>query len=1042
MRLRVLVLTAVAGIACAPFAAAQPEPPHVVELRFVNELRKRGDAALAMDYLQRLGKNPSPELAKELPFEIAKTRLAVGTEEPESGKRLALYQQARKDFEDFLAKNADSPRAAEARMEIAHVAVLQGKTQLAKALTDNSVSEAVIARTMLIDAGKQMAAAAADLDAQLKKTPETDKAARKKLEGDLLQAELNQALNLYDQARTYLDTGMMDAARQRDDAMEAAAEALGKIADKDNGSIGWQAAAWLGRCQQQLGKPNDARKTLAKLIGFAPTPANADARRLARYFILLLPKAEAAVKETDHLAAVIKAAREWLRDYPRHHATPEGYGVRYTLAANLIAQADARPTAAANLKQQEYAEARELLKALEHSENEFTDRARRQKIALIEKQGGFKLPVEQLKTFDDCFVRAQYEHYMIAKDVEAAKDPKEREAKVKARHEAAMKALEVGLTKPDAKPDAKGKYSFEVNNARLSLAYAYLQNGRHKDAFQTAEAIARADIRASQAPTAAAYAMQAAAQHLAEREQKGAAPDELKTERDKFLEFAKFAEEAWPDALPGNLARHQVGLLLLREKHLDDAIKKLNGITPTYPEYVQVKNLVAEVCLNAEKEKREPPKDAALGGGSYGEIALKTLLSVPDSVLGSPDPAVNKAFFLNRIRVGQEYFSAKKYAEMEQLAGPLVPKVKALRLDADDERNNKLQEEITASLENIRVYAKFGLAEAEFKEKRYAKVAELLGPVIADINADKLPQIKNNPQLSTALLSLTLKATVQLNNLEQTQAVLAAMQKTAGDAEGNATLLLQLVDLIQNQIDDLNKKGDKDALARTKKAYKQVLAEVDKSQKKKTPEFTYLLAKNYSGLDEHEKAADLLSRVEPPQPTGMKEADDKAEGAHHTVFVAYIHELRLSGEKDKAKKLLEDILGPPNKPGWGASNVDAQLEKVQVLEDEKKFAAAAKTADEWVNKLKAKAESDLQVREKYLEFYYHTAYSFYKFGVQTREKGDKAKGDKAIREAAIQLAQLEKTWKGFGTEASTKRIEDLLAAEPELRAQFEAQKKK
>jgi hypothetical protein len=1041
MRLLVLVLATVAGFTCAPFAAAQPDPPHVVELRFVNELRKRGDAALAMDYLQRLGKDPSPELAKELPFEIAKTRLAVGTEEPETGKRLALYQQARKDFEDFLAKNAGSPRAAEARMEIAHVAVLQGKTQLAKALTDNDVKEAVVARTMLIDAGKQMAAAAADLDAQLKKTPEADKAARKKLEGDLLQAELNQALNLYDQARTYLDTGMLDTARQRDDAMEAAAAALEKVADKDNGSIGWQAAAWLGRCQQQLGKPNDARKTLAKLIAFAPTPANADARRLARYFILLLPKADGAVKEADHIAAVIKAAREWLRDYPRHHATPEGYGVRYALAANLIAQADARPNAAANLKQQEYGEARELLKALEHSENEFTDRARRQKIALIERQGGFKLPVEQLKTFDDCFVRAQYEHYMIAKDIEAAKDPKEREAKVKARHEAAMKALEVGLTKPDAKPDAKGKYSFEVNNARLSLAYAYLQNGRHKEAFQAAEAIARADVRASQAPTAAAYAMQAAAQYLAEREQKVASPDELKADRDRFLEFAKFAEEAWPDALPGNLARHQVGLLLLRQKQLGEAIKKLNSITPTYPEYVQVKNLVAEVCLTAEKEKREPLKDPELPG-SYAEIALKTLLSVPDSMLGSPDPAVNHAFFLNRIRIGQEYFKAKKFAEMEQLAQPLRAKVTTLRLAADEERNAQLQRDIGASLADILVYARFGLADAEFKEKRYAKVAELLGPIVADINADKLPQIKNNPQLSTALLSLTLKAAVHLNNLEQTQAVLAAMQKTAGDAEGNATLLLQLVDLIQTQIDDLNKKGDKDALARTKKAYQQILAEVDKSQKKKTPEFMYLLAKNYSSLDEHEKAADLLSRVEPPQPTGMKEADDKADAVYHTVFVAYIHELRLSGEKDKAKKLLEDILGPPAKPGWGASHVEAQLEKVLTLEDEKKFAAAAKVADQWVDKLKAKAESDLQVREKYLEFYYHTAYSFYKFGVATREKGDKAKGDKAVREAAIQLAQLEKTWKGFGTEASTKRIEDLLAAEPELKAQFEAQKKK
>src|SRR5262249_35434728 len=160
-------------------------------------------------------------------------------------------------------------------------------------------------------------------------------------------AELKQALNLYDQALTYLDTGMTETARQRDDALDAAAAALNKVADKDNGTAGWQALAWLGRCQQQLRKPTAARKTQAKLIGLPPTPANFHARRLARYFLLLLPKADPATKESDHVALIIKAAHEWLKDYKDHHNTPEGYGVRYLLAVHLIKQADARPNAAA-----------------------------------------------------------------------------------------------------------------------------------------------------------------------------------------------------------------------------------------------------------------------------------------------------------------------------------------------------------------------------------------------------------------------------------------------------------------------------------------------------------------------------------------------------------------------------------------------------------------------------------------------------------------------------------------------------------------------
>ena len=91
MKQRLLVL-AIAFLAVS-FVEAQPESPVDSEMDFVNELRKRGDAALAMDYLLRLGKNPSPQLAKELPFELAKTRLLIGTEEP-GGLKTARSLQA------------------------------------------------------------------------------------------------------------------------------------------------------------------------------------------------------------------------------------------------------------------------------------------------------------------------------------------------------------------------------------------------------------------------------------------------------------------------------------------------------------------------------------------------------------------------------------------------------------------------------------------------------------------------------------------------------------------------------------------------------------------------------------------------------------------------------------------------------------------------------------------------------------------------------------------------------------------------------------
>ena len=91
---------------------------------------------------------------------------------------------------------------------------------------------------------------------------------------------------------------------------------------------------------------------------------------------------------------------------------------------------------------------------------------------------------------------------MIGDDAKGTKDAAERETKIKKRREASRKALELGLTKPDAKANAQGKYSFEVNNAKMLLAYNYLQSGLFKDAIVTAEALAKADIRASRISTA------------------------------------------------------------------------------------------------------------------------------------------------------------------------------------------------------------------------------------------------------------------------------------------------------------------------------------------------------------------------------------------------------------------------------------------------------------------------------------------------------------------------------------------------------------
>src|SRR5947209_7181184 len=99
-------------------------------MRFVNALRQRGDNDLAREYLEKMRQTASPGLAVELQLEIAKTRLAEAASEADSNKKQAMLNEARQEFDQFLANNPKHPRARETRLEIAQVAVQQGKILL------------------------------------------------------------------------------------------------------------------------------------------------------------------------------------------------------------------------------------------------------------------------------------------------------------------------------------------------------------------------------------------------------------------------------------------------------------------------------------------------------------------------------------------------------------------------------------------------------------------------------------------------------------------------------------------------------------------------------------------------------------------------------------------------------------------------------------------------------------------------------------------------------------------------------------------------
>jgi hypothetical protein len=83
--------------------------------------------------------------------------------------------------------------------------------------------------------------------------------------------------------------------------------------------------------------------------------------------------------------------------------------------------------------------------------------------------------------------------------------------------------------------------------------------------------------------------------------------------------------------------------------------------------------------------------------------------------------------------------------------------------------------------------------------------------------------------------------------------------------------------------------------------------------------------------------------------------------------------------------------------------------------------------------------SDNQIKEKYLEAYYHMVYGLYKYGEKSEDTAKIAKG---LSDAAGLIEKLESSQPDFGSIDSKKRFNDLFFSENKLKEAYEALKAK
>jgi hypothetical protein len=1019
---RPLRLAVVAAFLLAPAVARAEEPPH---FDFVHGLRERHYFDLALDYLHKLQARTDlpPDVASRLPLEIARTQLDSADATPDIGQRLSLYLESRKQFEEFLNKNPKSPLANQARLDLAHVTVLQGKTQLSRALREQDpaarINEAERARPLLLDAGKQLEAVVPLLDKQVADYPDpqtpAQKAEKKDLEDARLQARLDVALNLFDLAQTYVDTDKDEVLKERSKIIGQAIAKLEKGFDADDKNpLHWVGQAWLGRFLDESGDPPAARKKFAEVLDQTGKQAAAG-QRLARYFRLLVVKEGGDPSIKDKPKEIKDGATHWLKDYPTYLNTPEGFGVRYLLAEADV-QLTAEPKITRAIRQGLFTEAKGLLKQLEETDNDFMAQARKVKIAIIKEEGGLKGEVKTLPTFDDCYVRAQYEDAVIEEEEKKGKlTEQQRKEHLKTIVEALNRGLTLAAKEKGVPPD-------DLNNAKAALAFAYMTNGDLAGAARVGEELARLPTRPSQSGRGAIYALHSYAQIVAEPEKAKVAAEDAKDYRDKLRALAEFTKKNWPADNPGDVARHELGLLDIREENYPAAVEELSGIRPGYAGAVYSQYQLAMAALEADKRGLKP---AGSDKRTWEQRALDALNKLPE-LPRNADPSTAYIYAMARLKQGQLLYTAKKYDEIAKIADPLLQRLPDLKFDTDDQR-----EQARSGVSTLSLLAKYGKASEAYGAKRYDEVIQLLGPVLGE--ADKLPEFKTNPQLRWAILGLLLRSDIQQQKLDDAQKVLDVLQKLSeegGLGGGGVETLKQLAQLLKGQVEEIRRKQP-DQLPNTIAAFSKFLDTLTKQQERGgalPPEALLILQDCYSSLDNHKRAADMLRAFPDPKDN----AAQKERETWQVIQVMLLRQMRLDNQTEDAKKMLEKLLATP----WGPKNLELQKEKVFLDMAPGSFMKAAKGWDALVKALVAKITQP-GMKDQYFECYYWLVVCLYRHAQDLPE----AKRPAAIKQAANFITTLEAKWPDLGGDVSKARFTDLLEKEPPLKEQYDLLKK-
>ena len=1031
----------------AATAMSQGPPPEwaamaELDLRFAGQLRAEGTPDLAVDYLTRV--LPIYPAVQQEPLRVilAGAKIDLSKSIPDAEARRRMMSQAKSELEAFVLANPKSPYALQASISLAAVALRLGEAQMAKALLyDPKTPAALIEKTK----GRELLSAGiTQTQALLKRLDELEKSGAdvlgftaSRIREEKLVVKLTIAEAQFNLARLFNDPEKESILRVQ--AINLAFQSFETLSNEDDKApICWKAYAWAAFLLKEKGEPKKARDFI-KIIQAARenNPGSKAGKAWAGYFRLRILHEEPEPSErAQKTRLVLDGVRQWQSDY-RTFRDPQGddslrLGLKFLQAQatyDLARAVVGKDALAATQKSKILAEARSYIRELEQGDHEFTDPARNLKIQIVRDQGVFQRKLEQLNSFEDCFIRAQFEALELEQDSAREKDA----TKLKALRDQRIKLILDGLVKGidlDTKAVLAQKATpWERGNAKIFLAYFLSQSGQDEKAADVSEALCRNEPKAFQAEKAGIIALQSLGQAQQECEKISGKDHKKNIDLKKRIQaLADHLISRWSNSSGGNVARHQLGLIALRDRKLLDAIKVLDQIPASYEGITFVRYQLGLAALDLATETKDD-KIRAQG--------IQTLEAVTDQSK-SEDPGTVLTYVLSKLRLASEYYAAKRFPDVDRLTTMVSLQIQTALVDADPIRAKDLRDKLQTNADTLRLYAIQAQSSSLLRENKLKEALLLINPIIQQAKTGKIEVIRKDPQLATGFLNLALRASVQGRDMAAASEVLAIMQQLDGGS-GDAAVKNQLGQVyglarqVGAEIKGLPDPKQKEVAQAGMAA---VVEELAKNAPKYNNDNTRILALCFSALGLHKRAVEVM-QLAVDKTIGEANADlikFKQDGPGQGLLLTFVKELRKDGRAAEARQFLTDWMGTAKAPGWAATSVEGKLERLNILASEDKHGLVVSEASTLVKQLLPRTADNL-FKERYLEAYWHMVNSTYLYGKSKNE------GSQMDRAGSL-LFQMERSWPDFGTTESKARVEEMLNREPNLRDRYEAAKKK